>query len=106
MIRPLGDRVVIEPQEKEEKTPGGIVLPEKAKEKPMEGKVVAVGEGRRKGEKRIPPEVRKGDHVIYSKYAGTEIEVDGKTYLIVNESDLLAVVETAQDREKELVEHA
>jgi chaperonin GroES len=94
MIKPLGDRVVLEPVEKEEKTASGIVLPETAKEKPQEGKVIAVGTGRldEKGN-RIPLEVKVGDTVIFSKYAGTEVKYGEKEYLILRESDILAVVE-------------
>ncbi len=94
MLKPLGDRVVIEVVESEEKTASGIVLPDSAQEKPQEGKVIAVGPGRvtDKGE-RIPVEVREGDSVIFSKYAGTEVKVDEKEYLILRESDILAVIE-------------
>lgn len=94
MLKPLGDRVVIELVETEEKTASGIVLPDTAKEKPQEGRVIAVGPGRvtDKGE-RIPVEVKEGDKVIYSKYSGTEVKHDGKEYLILRESDILAVVE-------------
>ncbi|MGI6552021.1 MAG: co-chaperone GroES [Clostridia bacterium] len=92
-IQPLGDRVVIKVLEKEEKTKGGIVLPDTAKEKPQEGEVVAVGSGRLsdQGEK-IPLEVAVGDRVIYSKYAGTEVKMDGQEYLILSERDILAIV--------------
>ncbi|WP_214829662.1 MULTISPECIES: co-chaperone GroES [Exiguobacterium] len=93
MLKPLGDRVIIEVVEKEEKTIGGIVLPDTAKEKPQQGKVVAVGTGRvtDQGE-RIALDVKENDLVIYSKYAGTEVKHDGKEYLIVRESDILAIV--------------
>ncbi len=94
-IRPLGDRVVVEPVEQEEKTPSGIILPETAKEKPQEGKVIAVGPGRRddKGE-RVPMDVKEGDRVLFAKYAGTEVKLEGdKKVLILKESDLLAVIE-------------
>lgn len=93
MLKPLGDRVIIEVVEKEEKTIGGIVLPDTAKEKPQQGKVVAVGTGRvtDQGE-RIALDVQENDLVIYSKYAGTEVKHDGKEYLIVRESDILAIV--------------
>ncbi|BDG34341.1 co-chaperone GroES [Parageobacillus sp. VR-IP] len=93
MLKPLGDRVVIEVIETEEKTASGIVLPDTAKEKPQEGKVVAVGKGRvlDSGE-RVAPEVEVGDRVIFSKYAGTEVKYDGKEYLILRESDILAVI--------------
>lgn len=93
MLKPLGDRVIIEVVEKEEKTIGGIVLPDTAKEKPQQGKVIAVGTGRvtDQGE-RIALDVKENDFVIYSKYAGTEVKHDGKEYLIVRESDILAIV--------------
>ncbi|MBR3321660.1 MAG: co-chaperone GroES [Exiguobacterium sp.] len=93
MLKPLGDRVIIEVVEKEEKTIGGIVLPDTAKEKPQQGKVVAVGTGRVTDEgKRIDLDVKENDLVIYSKYAGTEVKHDGKEYLIGRESDILAIV--------------
>ena len=93
-IRPLDDRVVIEPMEAEEKTLGGIVLPDTAKEKPMRGKVVAVGEGKMlESGKRAELLVKKGDKVLYGKYAGTEVTVDGKEYLVMRESDILAKIE-------------
>ena len=93
MLKPLGDRVIIEVVEKEEKTIGGIVLPDTAKEKPQQGKVIAVGTGRvTDGGKRIDLDVKENDLVIYSKYAGTEVKHDGKEYLIVRESDILAIV--------------
>ncbi|PKR76524.1 co-chaperone GroES [Halalkalibacillus sediminis] len=94
MLKPLGDRVVVEVIEQEEKTTSGIVLPDSAKEKPQEGKVVAVGSGRvtDNGEK-VALEVKDGDRVIYSKFAGTEVNADGKEYLVLRESDILAVVE-------------
>lgn len=93
-LRPLGDRVWVEPIEREETTASGIVLPETAKEKPMEGKILAVGPGARKesGE-RIPLDVQVGNRVLFAKYAGTEIKHDGTKYLIMRESDLLAVIE-------------
>jgi chaperonin GroES len=93
-IRPLDDRVVIEPLEAEEKTPGGIVIPDTAKEKPIKGRIVAVGEGKvLDNGKRLAPAVKKGDQVIFSKYGGTEYKVQGKEYLIMRESDILAKVE-------------
>jgi chaperonin GroES len=93
LLKPLGDRVVIELVETEEKTESGIVLPDTAKEKPQEGKVVAVGTGRvlDSGE-RVAVEVAVGDRIIFSKYAGTEVKYDGKEYLILRESDILAVI--------------
>ncbi|MCE7910264.1 MAG: co-chaperone GroES [Candidatus Brocadia sp.] len=94
MIRPLDDRVVIEPMEAEEKTAGGILLPDTAKEKPMKGKIIAVGEGKMlESGKRAELLVKKGDKVLYGKYAGTEVAVDGKEYLVMRESDILAKIE-------------
>lgn len=94
MIRPLDDRVVIEPMEAEEKTAGGIVLPDTAKEKPMKGKIIAVGDGKMlETGKRAELLVKKGDKVLYGKYAGTEVTVDGKEYLVMRESDILAKIE-------------
>jgi chaperonin GroES len=92
-LRPLGDRVWVEPIEGEEMTASGIVLPETAKEKPQEGKVLAVGPGVRndKGE-RQPLDVEIGDRVLFAKYAGTEIKQEGTKYLIMRESDILAIV--------------
>jgi chaperonin GroES len=92
MIRPLGDRVVLEPVAKEETTASGIVLPDTAKEKPQEGKIVAVGSGHLKDGQRIPLEVKEGDRVLFSKYAGTEVKYEGKELLILRESDILAVL--------------
>lgn len=93
-LKPLADRVVVEPIEEEEITSGGIVLPETAKEKPQRGKVIAVGMGGRDDSgKRVEMEVAKGNTVLFAKYAGTEIKMDGKKLLIMRESDLLAIVE-------------
>jgi chaperonin GroES len=93
-LKPLGNRVVVEPLEEEEITSGGIVLPETAKEKPQKGNVLAVGPGERDDDgKRIPLDVKEGDTVLFAKYAGTEIKTDGKKMLIMRESDLLAIVE-------------
>ncbi|HEY0074557.1 MAG TPA: co-chaperone GroES [Abditibacteriaceae bacterium] len=91
-IKPLGDKVLVQPNTSTEKTAGGIVLPDSAKERPQEGKVIAVGPGRvtDNGEK-VKVNVKEGDTVIYSKYGGTEIKVDGVEYLILDESSLLAV---------------
>lgn len=93
MLKPLGDRIIIELVETEEKTASGIVLPDTAKEKPQEGKVVAVGTGRvlENGE-RVALEVAEGDRIIFSKYAGTEVKYEGKEYLILRENDILAVI--------------
>lgn len=93
MLRPLGDRVVIELVEAEEKTSSGIVLPGSAQEKPQEGKVVAVGKGALlENGQRGELDVNEGDRIIFSKYAGTEVKYDGKEYLILRESDILAVI--------------
>ena len=92
-LEPLDDRIVVEPMEAEEKTKGGIVLPDTAKEKPQKGKVISVGPGRVTDEgKRIAPSVKKGDTVVYAKYGGSEIEIDGKEYMILRESDILAKI--------------
>ncbi|AGK51990.1 co-chaperone GroES [Bacillus sp. 1NLA3E] len=93
MLKPIGDRIVIELVESEEKTASGIVLPDNAKEKPQEGKVVAVGTGRvlDSGE-RVAVEVAVGDRIIFSKYSGTEVKFQGTEYLILRETDILAVV--------------
>jgi len=94
-LKPLGSRVVVEPLETEEITAGGIVLPETAKEKPQKGVVLSVGPGDRDEDgKRIAMDVKVGDTVLYAKYGGTEIKIDGKKLLILRESDLLAIVET------------
>lgn len=92
-LKPLGNRVVVEPVEQEEVTAGGIVLPETAKEKPQKGLVISVGPGDRDEDgDYIPMNVKQGDIVLFAKYAGTEIKVDGKKLLILRESDLLAIV--------------
>ncbi|MGC8968554.1 chaperonin GroES [Thermus arciformis] len=94
VIKPLGDRVVVKRIEEEPKTKGGIVLPDTAKEKPQKGKVIAVGTGRvlENGQK-VPLEVKEGDIVVFAKYGGTEIEIDGEEYVILSERDLLAVLQ-------------
>jgi chaperonin GroES len=92
MIRPLGERVLIEASAKEEKTASGIVLPDTAKEKPQEGRVIAVGSGTLKDGVRVALEVKEGDLVLFSKYAGTEIKYEGKEYLIMKESDIHAIL--------------
>ena len=93
-LRPLADRVVVEPIEREEMTASGIYVPETAKEKPQEGKVVAAGPGRRDEDgKYIPMDVKVDDRVLYAKYAGTEIKINDKKLLILKESDILAIVE-------------
>ena len=93
-LRPLGDRVVIQPTAREEMTKSGIVLPDTAKEKPQEGTIIAAGPGRLNDEgQREPMDVKEGDKVLYAKYAGTEFKVEGDEYLIVSQKDILAVVE-------------
>ena len=93
-LKPLGDRLIVEPIEQEEVTASGIVLPESAKEKPMQGKVVAAGPGGRKEDgSRIAMDVKEGDTVLYAKYAGTEVKIGDKKYLIFRETDVLAIVE-------------
>ncbi len=93
-VKPLGDRVLVQPIEQEEVRKGGIIIPDTAKEKPQEGKVVAIGTGKRDEDgKLIPFEVKKGDRVLISKYGGTEIKIDGKDYLIMREDDILGVID-------------
>jgi len=93
-IRPLHDRLIVKRLEEEEKTKGGIIIPDTAKEKPIEGKVIAVGEGRiKKDGKKIPMEVKKGDRILFAKYAGTEVKIDGEEHLMMKEDDVLAIVE-------------
>ena len=93
-IKPLGDRILVLGVEEEKKTKGGILIPDTAKEKPQEGKVIAVGPGKvnEKGE-RIPLDVKKGDRVLFGKYAGNEIKIDGAEHLIMREDDILAIQE-------------
>ncbi len=97
-LRPLADRVIVEPLEREETTAGGILLPETAKEKPQEGKILAVGPGRwdEDGKKRVPLEVAVDDRVVYAKYSGTEIKLGDKKLLILGEKDILAVIENGK----------
>lgn len=93
-FRPLHDRVVVEPLEEEEKTAGGIIIPDTAKEKPMQGKVLAVGPGARGDDGKVTaPDVKKGDKVLYGKWSGTEVKLDGKTMLIMRESDIMGVLQ-------------
>jgi chaperonin GroES len=93
-IRPLGDRILVEPVEKEETIAGGLLLPETAKEKPQQGKVLAAGAGRKdESGKRIEMDVQAGDTILFAKYAGTEIKVDGKKLLIMKEADVLGILE-------------
>ena len=93
-VRPLHDRILVRRIEEEEKTKGGLIIPDTAKEKPMEGKVIAVGEGRVSEDGKLRPlDVHKGDRVLFSKYSGTEIQLEGDEHLIVREEDVLAVLE-------------
>ena len=94
-LRPLADRVIVEPLEQEEKTASGILLPETAKERPQEGLIIAIGPGRwdEEGKKRVEMEVAVGDKIVFAKYSGSEIKLDEKKYLIMSEKDLLAVLE-------------
>lgn len=93
-IRPLADRVVVRPFEEQEVKRGGIIIPDTAKEKPMEGEIMEVGPGRTTDDgKKMPLEVKKGDRVLYGKYSGTEVAVDGQEYLIMRESDIFAIIQ-------------
>ena len=93
-MRPLHDRILVKRVEEEAKTKGGIIIPDTAKEKPQEAKVVAVGSGRVTDEgKRVAPEVKKGDRVLFGKYSGSEVQVDGEEHLIIREEDVLAIIE-------------
>ncbi|HPC35710.1 MAG TPA: co-chaperone GroES [Candidatus Marinimicrobia bacterium] len=92
-IKPLADRVLVKPLVSDEKTPGGIYLPDTAKEKPQEGTVIAVGPGKITDDgKKIPMEVKVGDHILYGKYSGTEVMIDGEEHLIMRESDIFAIL--------------
>lgn len=93
-LKPLGDRILVQPIEAEEKTAAGIVLPDTAKEKPQQGKVLAVGPGRfKENGERLPMTVKEGQTVLFARYAGTEVKINGTKYLIMNESEVLAIVE-------------
>ena len=91
-VNPLADRVVVKPLEESEQMRGGLYIPDTAKEKPQQGDVVAVGPGRFEKDKRVPMDVKVGDKVLYGKYSGTEVTLDGEQYLILRESDILAVM--------------
>ncbi len=92
-LKPLADRVIVKPSEAEEKTKGGIILPDTAKEKPIEGTIVAIGPGKVSDDgKIVKPEVKVGDKVLYGKYSGTEVTVEGVEYLIMRESDIFAII--------------
>lgn len=93
MIKPLNDRVVVRPRPAEEKTASGLFIPDTAKEKPMQGEVVSVGPGRYENGTKIEMSVKQGDAVLYGKYAGTEVTIDGEDYLIMRESDILGIVQ-------------
>jgi chaperonin GroES len=93
-VRPLHDRLIVRRLEEEEKTKGGIIIPDTAKEKPFEAKVIAVGTGKLKEDgTKIPLEVKAGNHVLFAKYGGTEVKIDGEEYLILREDDVLAIIE-------------
>ncbi len=94
-IRPLGDRILVKREEPSETVRGGIIIPDSAKEKPQEGKVVAVGKGRvDESGKLIPMEVKKGDRILMGKYSGTEVKLDGDEHIILREDDILAIIES------------
>ena len=93
-LRPLQDRILVQRVEEEQTTKGGIIIPDTAKEKPAEGKVIAVGEGRVSEDgKKIPLEIKKGDRILFGKYSGTEVKIDGEEYLIMREDDVLGIIE-------------
>jgi chaperonin GroES len=93
-LRPLHDRVLVEPLEAEEKTAGGIIIPDTAKEKPMEGKIIAVGSGARSEDGKITPlDVKKGNRILYGKWSGTEVKIEGTDLLIMKESDIMGIIE-------------
>lgn len=91
-VAPLADRVVVKPLEEAEQMRGGLYIPDTAKEKPQQGSVVAVGPGRYEKDKRVPMDVKVGDKVLYGKYSGTDVTLDGEEYLILRESDILAII--------------
>lgn len=93
-LRPLHDRVLVEPLEADEKTAGGIIIPDTAKEKPMEGRVMAVGSGARSDDGKVTPlDVKKGDRILYGKWSGTEVKIEGSDLLIMKESDIMGIIE-------------
>jgi len=93
-IRPLQDRILVKRVEEETKTKGGIIIPDSAKEKPIEGKVIAVGNGKVKDDgTRVPVDVKEGDKVLFGKYSGTEVKIDGEEYLIMREDDILGIID-------------
>ena len=92
-VKPLADRVLVKPQEEAEVKKGGIIIPDTAKEKPQQGEVIAVGPGKvSESGQKVPMEVKKGDTILYGKYSGTEVTIDGEEYLIMRESDILAII--------------
>lgn len=100
-VKPLQDRVLVKRIEKEEKTAGGIIIPDTAKEKPAEGKIAAVGPGRvLESGKVLPLDVKAGDHVLFQKYAGTEVKIEGEEYLLMREDDILGVIESGKPASK------
>jgi len=93
-LRPLQDRILVERVEEEQKTKGGIIIPDTAKEKPAEGKVIAVGNGKLdENGKRVPLELKKGDRILFGKYSGTEVKIEGKEYLMMREEDVLGIID-------------
>lgn len=93
-VRPLRDRIIVKRLEEEEKTKGGIIIPDTAKEKPIEGRAIAVGDGKVKEDgTKVPVEVKKGDRVLFANYAGTEINIDGEEHMMMREDDILAIIE-------------
>lgn len=100
-VKPLQDRVLVKRIEKEERTAGGIIIPDSAKEKPAEGKIVATGPGKVLEDGKVMPlDVKVGDHVLFTKYAGSEVKIDDEEYLLMREDDILGVIEAAEDKKK------
>jgi chaperonin GroES len=99
-VRPLHDRIIVSRIEEGEQKVGGIIIPESAKEKPMQGKVIAAGNGKSKDGKRVPLDVKAGDRILFGKYSGQEIKLDGEEYLIMREDEVLAVIEGGSDTKK------
>lgn len=96
-VKPLADRVVVKPSEEAETMKGGIIIPDTAKEKPMQGEVIEIGPGRTNEDgRKTPLEVKKGDKILYGKYSGTEVEISGKEYLIMRESDIFAIIQESK----------
>ena len=100
-VKPLQDRVLVKRIEKEERTPGGIIIPDSAKEKPAEGKIIATGPGKVLEDGKVMPlDVKPGDHVLFAKYAGTEVKIDGEELILMREDDILGMLETESDKKK------